>query len=372
MWLAPLITIRTAAGSIWLHAPTAFCRDPEQPIALEEWIEVFRKSIRTFKSHASTDPTVSEAQREAQADQFAQKFSQALDTLLSNPNQDLPGHSAGPVSCITLVRVREHILHKTGFQDIFKSVKDTENEAALQLLPQVLQQLDEHQIGRERLEAAIRGLFAGNIFDLGAAASAERYEAGGGVGFQHALEQLHPRPWVIDDLDAVLQHFSNNVYHKAILFVDNAGADVLLGMLPFARELLKVGTKVILAANNGPTINDMTAAELTVLIDKAAAMDQTVAAAWASKQLQIVNSGSDLPVIDLSKVSQQLADEAADADLLVLEGMGRAIETNLYAIFTVDSLKLGMIKHPEVAACLGGRQYDCVCKFDRGQSISIS
>lgn len=24
----------------------------------------------------------------------------------------------------------------------------------------------------------------------------------------------------------------------------------------------------------------------------------------------------------------------------------------------------GMIKHPEVAACLGGRLYDCVCKFD--------
>lgn len=28
------------------------------------------------------------------------------------------------------------------------------------------------------------------------------------------------------------------------MFVDNAGPDVVLGMLPFARELLKQGTKV--------------------------------------------------------------------------------------------------------------------------------
>jgi hypothetical protein len=46
------------------------------------------------------------------------------------------------------------------------------------------------------LEAALRGVFAGNIFDLGAAASAQRYESGQGAGFHCALEQLLPRPWV--------------------------------------------------------------------------------------------------------------------------------------------------------------------------------
>lgn len=44
--------------------------------------------------------------------------------------------------------------------------------------------------------------------------------------------------------------------------------------------------------------------------------------------------------------------EASDADLVILEGMGRGIETNLHAQFTVDSLKLGMIKHKEVRAIL--------------------
>ena len=33
-------------------------------------------------------------------------------------------------------------------------------------------------------------------------------------------------------------------YKRVIMFVDNAGADVVLGMLPFARELLRMGSEV--------------------------------------------------------------------------------------------------------------------------------
>lgn len=68
------------------------------------------------------------------------------------------------------------------------------------------------------------------------------------------------------------------------------------------------------------------------------------------------------------QVSPELAHEAQTADLVVLEGMGRAIETNLHARFVCDSLKLGMIKHPEVASCLHGRLFDVVCKYDVGSS----
>lgn len=64
------------------------------------------------------------------------------------------------------------------------------------------------------------------------------------------------------------------------------------------------------------------------------------------------------------QVSQNVAAAAQDADLIILEGMGRSIETNLNARLSVDALKLGMIKHREVAAELGGRLYDIVCKFD--------
>lgn len=64
------------------------------------------------------------------------------------------------------------------------------------------------------------------------------------------------------------------------------------------------------------------------------------------------------------QVSEELAAICAGVDLIILEGMGRSIETNLHAEFTCDSWKLGMIKHIPVATCLGGRLYDCVCKFD--------
>lgn len=49
---------------------------------------------------------------------------------------------------------------------------------------------------------------------------------------------------MLDDLDTILTRFQQHSYSKALLFVDNAGADVMLGMVPFARELLKRGTTV--------------------------------------------------------------------------------------------------------------------------------
>ncbi|KAI7846493.1 hypothetical protein COHA_000028 [Chlorella ohadii] len=114
-------------------------------------------------------------------------------------------------------------------------------------------------------------------------------------------------------------------------------------MLPFARELLRRGTQV-------------------------AAADPLLCKGISSRQLQVVPSGSALPVIDLSQISSELAAAAEGADLVVLEGMGRSIETNLHARMSCDQLNVGMIKHPEVAAALGGRLYDCVCQFRRSST----
>ena len=44
--------------------------------------------------------------------------------------------------------------------------------------------------------------------------------------------------------------------------------------------------------------------------------------------------------------------------------MGRGIETNLFAKFSIDAMKIAMIKHKEVATLLDGELYDCVVKFD--------
>jgi type II pantothenate kinase len=47
-----------------------------------------------------------------------------------------------------------------------------------------------------------------------------------------------------------------------MVFVDNAGADIVLGILPFVREMLRMGCEVVMVANSLPAINDITAAEL--------------------------------------------------------------------------------------------------------------
>ena len=80
--------------------------------------------------------------------------------------------------------------------------------------------------------------------------------------------------------------------------------------------------------------------------------------------LQVVSSGSDLPIIDLAELSEKIVEEAEDADLIVLQGMGRAIESNLNARFSSSVLKMGVVKHPEVALCLGGKLGQPICKFE--------
>eukprot|EP00798_Chlamydomonas_sp_ICE-L_P025946 gene25946-11626_t len=120
-------------------------------------------------------------------------------------------------------------------------------------------------------------------------------------------------------------------------------------MIPLARELVKAGTEVIIAANEKPTVNDITAAELHSIMTSVAEVDDTIQVAVQDGRLRVMSSGSHLPVIDLRKnISQDLCDACHGVDLVVLEGMGRSIETNLNARFTCDSWKLGMIKHPGV------------------------
>lgn len=72
------------------------------------------------------------------------------------------------------------------------------------------------------------------------------------------------RPFLIDDINLFIDNLRTRAkpYRRAVIFVDNSGADVVLGILPFARELLRLGTDVVLAANTDPAINDVTAAEL--------------------------------------------------------------------------------------------------------------
>jgi type II pantothenate kinase len=62
-------------------------------------------------------------------------------------------------------------------------------------------------------------------------------------------------------------------------------------------------------------------------------------------------------------VSDELNRAAADADLLIIEGMGRGVESNLGARFTCDALNIAMIKDAMVAKRVAGKVFDVVCRF---------
>lgn len=238
----------------------------------------------------------------------------------------------------------------------------------MEILPDVCKELDdcfanpEHQ-GHGWL-MVVKNICAANIFDLGSAHTTKMYHDGG-VQFHDTRESLLERPWVIDDADAFCHAMRTKTYKKAILFVDNAGSDVILGMMPFARQLLSSGTaeNVVIAANSVPSINDITYSELEAILPDMCHKDDKICDFVSRGVLRLVASGNDLPVIDLSVVSKDLCDEAETADLVVLEGMGRSIETNLYVGLRCDVLNIGMVKHQEVADVLGGRMLDCVVRF---------
>jgi uncharacterized protein with ATP-grasp and redox domains len=354
------------------YEPTTFQYNPgeahPQPIKKRDWIRVFRMALPEFTKRARMDASVEDS--EAKSEVFRMQFEKYLDDLNENEDEKM--------NVIHMCRFRDECLRRLGFYDCFGTVKREENVKALEALPRVLEKLDEENAGILEL---IKGVFAGNIFDLGAAASQALFSSSAnkeGEGEDDIAKSFFETRdtktdvFVVNDFDALKERWSDatRVHKKCCIFVDNAGADVILGVLPLARAMLKRGTKVVLCANDVPSINDITIKELEDLVfptllrmnDK----DNVFKNAIESKQFACIGSGSDLPVIDLREISESCANECLDCDLVVLIGMGRGIETNLRAEFNIDRINLGMVKHKEVAQLLGGPLYSCVCAFNAG------
>lgn len=125
------------------------------------------------------------------------------------------------------------------------------------------------------------------------------------------------------------------------------------------------GTQVVLAANRLPALNDMTYRETLEECQHLAALDPTLAKLLNQDRIRIADSGGVAPLIDLRHLSEEINVEAADADLVILEGMGRGLESNFDAEFVCDSIKVCMIKEAIVAQRYGGKLFDVVFRFDQ-------
>lgn len=84
--------------------------------------------------------------------------------------------------------------------------------------------------------------------------------------------------------------------------MDNSGVDFILGILPFTRELLVLGTRVILCANSQPSLNDVTYPELQVYTCKAAQQCKILRNALVGNQLVLAENGQKGPCLDLKNL----------------------------------------------------------------------
>jgi uncharacterized protein with ATP-grasp and redox domains len=262
--------------------------------------------------------------------------------------------------------VRQEKLIAHGLPDPFEKAKARENEASLPLYPKVVSELDSHDDPREALLLATEGIFAGNIFDLGAGPTTKMF-AENSPDFFAVRDGLDgKRPWLVDHFDAMAERLLAvpKRYHQAMFFCDNAGSDLILGVMPFCRLLAKSGVRVLIAANHLPALNDTTAKELAALLPRLEAIDPILHTLVRDERIRVIDSGGIAPLIDLRDVSAEVNHHAAETDLVILEGMGRALESNFDARFKVDAIKLAMIKDEAVAERHGGKNFDTVCRFD--------
>jgi type II pantothenate kinase len=341
-----------------------FCKlaDPERYVACAWDLTVDEKArthwVNFFKRHLNTilklgiESANDKIDAEKRASGCRDEFYATFDAFAADPVQ------RGRVTILTLDEWRDETLRRWRFPDPFAALKRRENEKMLPLLPIVCREIDSMG-GREQFEAVILGLFAGNIFDMGADATAKAF-LGASPDFFATRENLAKRPWLIDDFDAFTKRmFRTPVHHKAVFFVDNAGSDFMLGALPMIRWLAIRGTRVVIAVNERPTLNDMTIVETKDLWPRIMATEPS----FAELPIELVTTGTGEPLIDLGQISPELNAASADAELVIIEGMGRGVESNLDAEFSCDAVNLAMIKDTAVAERHCGKVFDVVCRF---------
>ncbi|XP_077221532.1 pantothenate kinase 2-like isoform X2 [Tasmannia lanceolata] len=358
--------------------------DLSDPGELEYWFTVLSEHLPDLVDKAvASEGGTDDAKR--RGDAFARAFSAHLARLMEEPA------AYGKLGLANLLELREECLREFQFVDAYRSIKQRENEASLAVFHDLLMELDSMS-EETRLLALIEGVLAANIFDWGSRACVDLYHKGTIIEIYRMSRKKMQRPWQVDDFDIFKERILGSggnkpkLHRRALLFVDNSGADIVLGMLPLARELLRRGTEVVLVANSLPALNDVTAMELPEIVAGAAKhcdiirkaaeaggllVDAMINIQDGSKQksvsvpLMVVENGCGSPCIDFRQVSSELAAAAKDADLIILEGMGRALHTNFNARFSCDALKLAMVKNQRLAEKLvKGNIYDSVCRYE--------
>ena len=383
-----------------------------------------------------------------------------LDSVSRDEDEDV-ARDAG-ATLLDMVDEKERLLRARGLDDLFAGMKAQENAVAAALFPALARELDAvwssanargsvdpldgenpraSAASRRRSEddaarrvaaarTALECCLAGNLFDAGAAAAVQGVADAAAVSddascgsnldaallaetFAEARRRVardknangdaETSSWRFDSFDAVAARARTKPWRRAILFCDNAGADVM-GMALLARTLVELGggdTKVALAANEWAALNDVTAREtrafLETVVQSPASVrreerdeepafsgDETLRRQIERGAVTAVSSGQMSTLLDLNRCGPELNDwveaelravPAGEEWLVVFDGMGRSLESNWDVAGAmapgVNTLNLAMVKSQINAERLGAEVYDCVVKLGEGSGNVI-
>lgn len=319
------------------------------------WLEIFHSGLDRFCKVIRAGES-NRDNLDKRIDLFKSKFLACLSLLRGNP------YAYGNLSVRTLLDCREQFLDEFDFYDPYLHFKKEENAEAMSLLEGRLKKLSMLN-WEDRQINSIKGILGGNLFDWGSSAVVKMNDDHK-INFEDACKVVQERPWAVDNLDEWIARIKKEPYNKIVIFVDNSGADIVLGILPFVVEMLMLGSKVVLSANSRPALNDVTSQELRILAAEAAGISLVIKDGLETGKLRIVESGLGSPCLDLSRVSQQIADASSDCDLVIVEGMGRAIHTNCTNHFLVDSLRLCVLKNSWLCKKFDCPMFSGICKFE--------
>jgi len=323
------------------------------------WVAFFKRHLETILSlgHA-----VCLARGEAsgsintRADACRREFNDFFDDLLIHPDDH-----GRRITILSMDEWRDGLLRKHGFVDAFIDLKNRENEKMLPLLPEVCRRLDLLS-GAAQLRAIIEGIFAGNIFDMGAEATAKKFVA------EPRFLRHHRQPPEPAVADRRLRTPERSRLH---------------GHAPQSRLLHRQRRERLSARRAADDALARPARDKSRPRRQRAAHAQRhddpgrrrVVAAYPRNGTELRQPADPARqhrhgrAADRSDESQRRAECRCErCRLLIIEGMGRGVESNLNAAFKVDSLNLAMIKDTMVASRIGGKVFDVVCRFKPGSN----
>ena len=190
-------------------------------------------------------------------------------------------------------KIHRTIRELTGVEDPYLQIKNRFNKLALQMYPELKQQVES---SADPFETAVRLAIAGNIIDLGAKSELEE------SSIEQTIAQSLTAPL---DMDVLEDFRSATARAKDILYLgDNAGEIVfdrlLIEQLPCRNITFTVKASPII---NDATMEDAIIAGLTDIVN-------------------IIDNGSDAPGTILDNCSETFRRRFDEADLVIAKGQG--------------------------------------------------